>query len=284
MADGVYEGEVRAEGRDEIALLARTFNQMGRRIKEQIDALKRADALLIAQERLAAVGQLAAGIAHEVRNPLSAIKMNIQILSRKPTTAEADREYWEILIQEVNRLDRLVNDTLDYSQPAGLSRTWCDLRKILEESKEVVHQGGEPIRFVESHAMPLPRIYADERRIKQVLLNLLINACQALEGERRIGLFTDVVRREGREFVRVAIADAGSGILPEDLGRIFDPFFSRKAKGVGLGLAICKRIVEEHGGIIEARSGNGATDGLPEESVWVTVFRIWFPAAGGVGV
>ena len=279
MAEGIYEGEVRAEGHDEIALLARTFTQMGRRIKEQIDALKRADSLLIAQERLAAVGQLATGIAHEIRNPLSAIKMNAQILSRKAAPSEADREYWDILIKEINRLDRIVNDTLDYSQPAGLSRTWCDLRRLIEDSKGIVQQGAGPVRFLEEHAGKLPEIHADEARIKQVLLNLLINACQAMGGERRVGIFTQAVRRDGREFASVTIADAGEGITAEHLPRIFDPFFSTKAKGIGLGLAISKRIVEEHGGRIEVGSRVAAVNSV-SEGEWVTFFRILLPLEG----
>lgn len=275
---GVFDGEVKVEGKDEIALLAETFNQMIRRIKEQIAALKQADSMLIAQERLAAIGQLAAGIAHEIRNPLSAIKMNVQILARRSHARETDQEYWDILIKEVNRLDRIVNDTLEYTQPPALSRTWCDLHRIIEESKEIIRQSGEGISFEESYDWMIRELFVDESRIKQVLLNLLINAAQSMETHKRIGIATGLIRQDGGRWVRIAVSDMGRGIRPEHLDRIYDPFFSTKAKGIGLGLSISKRIVEEHGGRIEVVSRtagdppSGAGDG------WSTEFHVLLPA------
>jgi signal transduction histidine kinase len=278
---GVFDGEVKVEGKDEIALLAETFSQMIRRIKEQIAALKRADSMLIAQERLAAIGQLAAGIAHEIRNPLSAIKMNAQILARRSHAREADQEYWDILINEVNRLDRIVNDTLEYTQPPTLSKTWCDLHRIIEGSKEIVRQNGDGISFDERYDWTIPKLFVDEGRIKQVLLNLLINAAQSMETHKRIGIATALIRRDGERWVRIAVSDMGRGIRPEHLDRIYEPFFSTKAKGVGLGLSISKRIVEEHGGRIEVVSRtaghlpSGAGDG------WSTEFHVLLPAGEG---
>lgn len=277
MAEGVFEGEVKVEGKDEIALLAKTFNQMTRRIKEQITALKQADSMLISQERLAAIGQLAAGIAHEIRNPLSAIKMNVQILARKSDTGGADREYWDILIKEVNRLDRIVNDTLEYTQPPALSKTWCDLHGILEECKAIIRQG-EEIAFVERYDWDIPRLFVDEGRIRQVILNLLINACQSMGRVKRIGITTGQAKQDGRGCVLVSISDVGTGIRPEDLERIYDPFFSTKVKGIGLGLSISKRIVELHGGRIEVASVGSLEGGPPEGEGWSTEFTVFLPA------
>jgi signal transduction histidine kinase len=275
---GVFDGEVKVEGKDEIALLATTFNQMTQRIKEQIAALKQADSMLIAQERLAAIGQLAAGIAHEIRNPLSAIKMNVQILARKSDARGTDQEYWDILINEVNRLDRIVNDTLEYTQPPTLSKTWCDLHRIIEGSKEIIRQSGDEISFDESYDWTIPKLFVDESRIKQVLLNLLINAAQSMETHKRIGIATGLIRQDAERWVRIAVSDMGRGIRPEHLDRIYDPFFSTKAKGIGLGLSISKRIVEEHAGRIEVVSRtagdppSGAGDG------WSTRFHVLLPA------
>jgi signal transduction histidine kinase len=278
---GVFDGEVQVEGQDEIAMLAATFNQMTQRIKEQIAALKQADSMLIAQERLAAIGQLAAGIAHEIRNPLSAIKMNVQILARRSHARETDQEYWDILINEVNRLDRIVNDTLEYTQPPTLSKTWCDLHRIVEGSKEIIRRSDDEISFDESYDWSIPKLFVDEGRIKQVLLNLLINAAQSMEAHKRIGIATGLIRQNGAGWARIAVSDMGQGIRPEQLDRIFDPFFSTKTKGVGLGLSISKRIVEEHGGRIEVVSRTGGDPRSGAGDGWSTEFRVLLPAGEG---
>jgi signal transduction histidine kinase len=281
MGQGVFDGEVKVEGKDEIAMLAETFDQMIRRIKEQIASLRQANSMLIAQERLTAIGQLAAGIAHEIRNPLSAIKMNVQILARKSDAQGLDREYWDILIKEVNRLERIVNDTLEYTQPPALSKTWCDLHRIIESSKEIIRQNGDEISFDESYDWTIPKLFMDEGRIKQVLLNLLINAAQSMETHRRIGIATGLIRQDGGRWARIAVSDMGRGIRPEHLERIYDPFFSTKSKGIGLGLSISKRIVEEHGGRIEvvSRTAGDAPSGAGDG--WSTEFHILLPAGEG---
>lgn len=277
MADGIFEGTPKVEGRDEIAVLVDTFNQMAQRIKAQIEELKHAHEQILAQERLAAIGKIATGIAHEIRNPLSAIKMNVQILARKQPSHGNDREYWEILSKEVNRLDRIVNDTLAYSQRPVLSRTWCDLHGILEECKSLIGQTEADITFVEEYDWDVPRLCLDEGRIQQVILNLLINACQSMDGDKRIRLTTGQAKRGGQGYVRIAVADAGTGIRPEDREHIYEPFFSTKVRGIGLGLSISKRIVEEHGGWIEVTSRN---EGLATEdpgNAWTTQFSIFLP-------
>jgi len=276
VADGIFGEAVKVEGRDEIAVLADTFNRMSTKIEQQIAELKQADAMLIAQERLAAVGQITAGIAHEIRNALSAIKMNVQILSKKWNRTEDDREYWEILGKEVDRLNRIVNLALDYSHMPQLSRTWCDLPRMLSECQEIVQQGTGDVRFEERRSAEIPPIFLDEGRIKQVFLNVLLNACQSADSQERIGVWTALAVREGRSYVSVTIADRGAGIRQEHLPRVFDPFFSTKAKGTGLGLSISKRIVEEHGGRIEV-SSRAAEDGDGSREGWVTRVEILLP-------
>jgi len=280
LADGVFEGAPQVEGRDEIAVLVDTFNQMGRQIKVQIEELKQAHAQLVAQERLAAIGKIAAGIAHEIRNPLSAIKMNVRILARKQLhAASAEREYWEILDKEVGRLDRIVNDTLTYTQPPLLARTWCDLHGILAECKAIIRQTEPDAVFLEEYDRNLPRLYLDEGRIQQVVLNLLVNACQSMAATKRIGLGTGQVTCDGRAYARLVVADAGTGIPPENLERVYEPFFSTKTRGMGLGLSICRRLVEEHGGRIEVVSREAELGAGPLGGGWTTQFTIFLPMA-----
>ena len=280
MADGIFEGAPKVEGRDEIAVLVDTFNQMARQLKAQIEELKQAHAQLVAQERLAAIGKIAAGIAHEIRNPLSAIKMNVQILARKQQNrGPAEREYWEILSKEVSRLDRVVNDTLAYTQPPVLARTWCDVHGILAECKAMIRQTEPTVVFLEEYDRELPRLYLDEGRIQQVVLNLLINACQSMEKTKRIGLATGRVKRDGRMYARLVVADAGTGIPPENLERVYEPFFSTKTRGIGLGLSISRRLVEEHGGRIEVASREAGLAAEPRADGWTTQFTVFLPIA-----
>jgi signal transduction histidine kinase len=175
----------------------------------------------------------------------------------------------------VDRLDRIVNLTLDYSHLSQLSRTWCDLRGLLRECQEVVRHGMRDVRFEEAHADGIPPLFLDAGRIKQVFLNVLLNAYQSAEADKCIGVRTALVQRDGGRQVSVTIADRGRGIREEHLPRVFDPFFSTRAKGTGLGLAISRRIVEEHGGRIEIASRP------PEESAaapgWVTEVAVLLP-------
>lgn len=282
MSNGIFGGALEAEGKDEIALLIDTFNQMSQKLKHHIAELKRANKKIIAQERLAAIGQITTGIAHEIRNPLSAIKMNIQILSRKCELNENDLEYWDILIKEVNRLDRIVNEILDYSQKPELSKTWCDLHGIIKEAREVIIKSVDgKITFLENYDWNIPQIYVDANRIKQVLLNILINSCQSMGKNKLVGISTGLSNNNNSSFVKITISDKGKGIRKEHVEKIFDPFFSTKVKGIGLGLSISKRIVEEHGGKIEVESVTSKEKNINAVDEWSTKFNILIPMGDG---
>ena len=203
-------------------------------------------------ERLATVGQLAAGIAHEIRNPLASISGSVELLRTAPTATDDDRTLMTIVHREISRLNVLIGDLLDYANPRTMERIDIDLAGVIEETLQVA-RGDQAFASVEV-ASELERpltLDADPSKLRQVLWNLLRNAAES--GGTRVTV-TGV--RDARD-VTITIADDGPGIAPEHLARIFDPFYTTKSKGTGLGLAMCHAIIAEHGGRIDVESEPG---------------------------
>lgn len=228
------------------------------------------------KDRLAAIGEVAAGAAHEIRNPLFGISSVAQILMAEVKFDPAHQELLAAMQSEIKRLNTLVEDLLDYGRPAKLQRSPHHLEQIWEEILGLAREElAEAKLRVTLQASPgLPPILVDGNKIRQVFLNLLQNAIQATPPEGSIsvriqrgsqGTLPPSLQRslsarggEGSkdgEFLSVAVADSGVGIPPEDLERVFDLFFTTKSTGSGLGLAICRRIVEDHGGVLGVESG-----------------------------
>ncbi len=232
--------------------------------KELEEDLKRSD-------RVAMVGTLAAGLAHEIKNPLAGIKGAAQLLRRSVTQDSSLVEYTDIVIREVDRVNLLIEQLLDLSRPAKLNLGSLNIHELLDDvlllERETV-QG--PRVIVKKQFDPsLPAIRGDRAQLTQVFLNLVKNALQAMDGEGCLTITTRIetdfhIRQQGRErgkFIWVDIEDDGTGINDENLPHIFSPFFTTKNNGTGLGLAICYRIIKEHGGLIRVESSqeNGAT-------------------------
>ena len=265
VAAGDLDFQVPVGPRDEVGVLSETFNGMlvGLRSKRELEEkLQRA-------ERSAVVGRLASGIAHEIRNPLNFINLSIDHLREKfaPASGEAARaEYTRILgaiKDEIGRLNRMVSDFLSYGRPARLKLHEVSARAILEEVMGLVGTQAEQqhVRLTvweevepEREASDGDSLRADPEQLKTCFSNLTINAIQAMpEG----GALEIVIRPRGPE-VEVEFSDTGSGIAPEALGQIFEPYYSTKETGIGLGLPLTKKIIEEHGGRIAVRSEPGA--------------------------
>jgi len=231
--------------------------------KELEEDLKRAD-------RLALLGTLAAGLAHEIKNPLAGIKGAAQLLTRKVKDDAGLREYADIVVNEVNRVDVLIDQLLDLSRPSKIDLEPLNIHELLDQVLllEKEDAAGTGVEIRKNFDPSLPAIRGDRPRLMQVFLNLVKNAFQAMSGRGALTVTTRIetdfhIREQGRErgkFIRVDIEDNGPGIKDEDLPHIFSPFFSTKSGGTGLGLAICYRIINEHGGLIrvESRAGAGA--------------------------
>lgn len=210
-------------------------------------------------DRLAAIGEVAAGIAHELRTPLTSIRGFVQYLQGSTDPREW-QEYGDVIKREVDGLNRIVSELLDLVRPRPLRPESAQLERLVEETLVLAREssGESRIRFVLDFAADLPPVEIDRGQIKQVLLNVIINAIQAISGAGEIRI---VAARHGAEAVAVRVSDTGCGIAPADRERIFDPFFSTKPSGTGLGMAIARRIIEDHRGQIEVDSveGEGST-------------------------
>lgn len=208
--------------------------------------------------RLAALGQFAAAIAHDIRTPLTSIQLNVQMLRRKAQLPPDDMEHFDIALAELRRLEADVSQLLDFAKPVRLHAQPLDLREVIDDATRRMEPIYEEKRLhLRAEHGDVPPVLGDGERLRQVLTNLLDNAAQAsAAGEV-------VIRTRAADGGRVAleVADPGEGIPPDDLGRIFEPFYTTRADGTGLGLATCAKLVRAHGGEIHVRSapGEGAT-------------------------
>jgi signal transduction histidine kinase len=260
IAGGDYGRRIVVPSRDEIGDLAREFDAMGRAIEER-------ERRLIRSERLATVGRMAAQITHEIRNPLASLGLYVELLGDE---LRADDDEARRLVASIgNEIDRLSEITETYLRFVRLPRPKLEREDlgaiataVMEFARAELSKSGIALEL--SVAAGLPEVGADENQIRQALLNLVRNAREAMPSG---GTLRVEVAAGAPGQVRLAITDTGPGIAPEHLGKIFDPFFSTKEKGTGLGLALVQQIVAEHGGRIEVASPPGGgtqfTIGLP---------------------
>jgi signal transduction histidine kinase len=223
--------------------------------KEQRERYRR----MLRADRLATIGELAAGAAHEIRNPLTSIKSSLQYLESR-CREETEKKLLGVALRETDRIDETLAALLSFSRPSEIRKEPCDLVGLLEESVALVSlQARAKGVDVRTSIPPAPVVVeADGSQLKQVFLNVFLNAVQAMEGGGVLSV--EALRFEsGRPLIRVT--DTGPGIPEEALDKVFDPFFTTKKGGTGLGLSICYTIVKAHGGEIEVRSrlGEGTT-------------------------
>lgn len=219
------------------------------------------------RDRLAVLGQMAAGLAHEVKNPLGAIKGAAQLLgdSSEATLGESEREFVSIILEEVERLDRVVGSVLDYARPARGNVAEVDVRKILERTARMLDAESSGAELEVRVDADLPPLRIDAEQLRQVLINLVRNAVQAMGGQGRVVIGATIGDRGPSgglaSWVVITVRDEGPGIAPEVMKSLFVPFVTTKDRGTGLGLAISQRIVQEMKGRIEVSShlGRGTT-------------------------
>jgi two-component system sensor histidine kinase HydH len=203
-------------------------------------------------EKLAMVGNLAAGIAHEIRNPLSSIKGYVTYFGSLFADNSENRKAANLMAEEVDRVNRVISELLEFARPSDLSFKSIKVRDLINHSIRIVTHEAESIgiQITKNIASDLPRLLIDPDRLTQVLLNLYINAIQAMsEG----GNLLVQAEKKGPNLI-IDVSDTGTGIPVENLKQIFDPYFTTKNKGTGLGLAIAHKIVENHNGFIQVKS------------------------------
>ena len=260
---------------DEVGQLMESFNSMVERLNRaqaeleqyHFQQMERAD-------RLASVGEMSAGIAHEIKNPLAGISGAITILASDFPADDPRHEVIAKVLEQIARLDRVTNDLLYFGKPGEPVFTWVDVNELLKNTLFFVAQHPEArnVHQVQELTRNLPPVWVDEKQLQQVFFNVIINAIQAMKSGGTLFISTEQCEVNGQQVIHVIIGDSGPGILPEDLERIFTPFFTTKTQGTGLGLAICRQLVERQGGKIKVTSrlgeGTRVTIELP-----VTQFR-----------
>lgn len=213
---------------------------------------------MLRAEQLAAVGQLAASVAHEVRNPLTSVKMLVELATRPRDSKPLTPSDLQVIHREVTRLERTVQGFLNFARLPSPKRSACDLREVLHEALALVQAraGQQKVEIAIYNPQEPVSALVDREQLRTVLVNLCLNALDAMPHGGRLEIYLEQKERE----ISLAVADTGSGIAPEMMDRLFTPFASTKATGTGLGLSISRRIVEEHDGQLLAsnRSTGGA--------------------------
>lgn len=249
VARGDLERTVDSTGQDEAGRLARAFNQMTASLRRTLSELSQ-------REALAAVGEFAAGLAHEVRNPLTAIRVDLQMVQEQLPASSRERALQNRALEEIQRLDRTVSGALSVARSGRITLAPVDprapLRAAMRNAEPVFRARGASLELIESADSDV-RVNGDAAALQQLFLNLLLNAAQALnEGGR-----ATVSIREQNGLVVMSVNDDGPGIPEEVRARVFEPFFSTRPEGTGLGLAIARRIVTAHQGDIRIESVRG---------------------------
>jgi len=228
--------------------------------------LREAEAQVRRTERLAALGQLSAGLAHEIRNPLSTIKGSAEVLLKNvDSNGAVAHELAGFISSEVDLTNALVTRFLDFARPLSLRLEKTDITEVIDEAVAQVEKHTPPldVSIYKNYSPDIPPLPLDRQLIERVLYNLLLNAAQASPPQGSVTVKT----RQLGDTVEIGVIDRGSGIAPKDRESIFNPFFTTKSSGVGLGLAIVSKIVDEHGGEITVESEPGAG----------SVFRVFLP-------
>ena len=228
--------------------------------------LRQTFAQLLQTEKLASLGELSAGLVHEIRNPLAGIKGAVEIIADELAPDSPRREFAALAQREIDRLDKLVNEFLRFARPAQLAQTPSDLNEIVRSVVALLEQpaAAQNVIIRQEPATDLPLATVDAEQVRQVLLNLGLNALQAMPHG---GVVTFRTVRQA-DFLLVEVEDEGGGVAPAMAARIFDPFFTTKEKGVGLGLAVAYKIAAQHGGTLTFANG-------PHEAI----FQLRLPAA-----
>ena len=262
---GDYNQRVAVSGNDELAELSSTFNHMTVRLGQ----LHHLEAQLRRRDRLHALGEVAMGLAHEIRNPLGIIKTATQLLHRRADLGDNDKRHLEYVVSEVTRINDLITEFLDFAKPRAPVRCVQPARSLVEDILGFCKPELESHRVearIDDQA-PGATLYADARQLKQACLNLIINAIDAMPdgGHLTVGIAQE------DDYTVISITDTGEGIAPDMMERIFTPFVTTKASGTGLGLAKVFSIMDSHDGRIECVSDKGAG----------ATFNLYIPAHGG---
>ena len=275
IAQGELNQKVKIDFQDEIGQLAHSFNQMTenlkkanekliqwgktleKRVEERTKELREMQDSLIQSEKMASLGKMSAGVAHEINNPLTSILINTHLMLEKTEKNHLFHEYLSLIADETVRCTNIVKGLLEFSRQNPPQKVFTDINEIIKRTLQLLeHQAAfHNIRVIKKLDESLPQIKVDKDKIKQVFWNLMINAAEAMPHGGTLTLASQLSGDE--KYVEVVFTDTGVGIPQEYLNKLFDPFFTTKGGGTGLGLAVSYGIIEQHQGKIEVKSEPG---------------------------
>jgi len=266
MAGGDFSQMVPVQSTDEIGSLTQSFNRMAESLRERDELLKEQTRLqLTRSERLAAVGRLAAGVAHEINNPLTGVLTFAHMLLENAPENSEEKEDIQTIIDATIRCRDIVRGLLSFSRRNQPQKSLSDLNKLVREALNLTENQARinHVNIIEEMDLTLPHLVIDPNQIQEVAVNAILNAIDAMPDGGDLTVGTRLITEESTEWAELEVSDTGCGIPPEDLERVFDPFFTTKktGEGTGLGLAVSYGIVTEHGGRIDLASqvGQGTT-------------------------
>ncbi len=258
VTDGEYGTEVNMRNsNDEIGLLSQSFNEMSRKMAADIEQLRHLNEQLVRTEKLAAMGTLSAGVAHEINNPLASISSLIQMIQKNGELDKQSGEKLELIQTQIRRITQVTKDMMDFARVRPAARTEVNINKIIEKSLRLASfdKSFQKLTLEQNIDNEIGCVFADTDQLQQVFLNLFLNARDAMPDGGKLSITT----KQDSNTIKIEIIDTGSGIGKEDTEKIFDPFYTTKSpgSGTGLGLAVCYGIITAHHGTIEARSISG---------------------------
>jgi len=257
---------------DEIGNLAKSFNKMSRQLLLTRKKMEEANIKLIQAEKLASIGRISAGIAHEIRNPLTSVKLNIQKLMQSENLNDVEKEHLDISQEGIKYMEKSIKDLLDFTRASELNVDRFSVEQVLEESIKTLADSLELKKIVleKNYQDGMPQALVDGDKLRQVFLNVLRNAYEAVEEGGKITISLSLLKERSGKKIKVEIVDDGCGIPEKDRDIIFELFYTTKTTGIGLGLAIARKIIEQHDGSIN----------LKENMTQGTSFEIFIPVEG----
>ncbi len=263
ISKGDFSARIDIPAKDEIGELANSFNSMTTELLQTRERMEETNRRLVQAEKLASIGRLAATIAHEIRNPLTSVKLNIQKVEESEGLVDLEREHIGLSLEGIEQIEKFIKELLNFTRMSELNLEKFSLDQVMDESLKVLRDVfvKKKVALEKTYEKDLPAALVDGDKLRQVFLNILRNASEAVGSAGIIQVSIGKVADGGRPKIEVRISDNGPGIPEKDWDNIFEPFFTTKPSGFGLGLANARKIVEQHQGSIglTRKTGKGST-------------------------
>ncbi len=283
VAGGDLDSRLKLYTQDEIGALAQAFNAMTydlkkaknelldwghdleKKVQDEAEKIKEAHSQMIHSEKLASLGRMAAGVAHEINSPLTGIVTFGHLLREKFPSGSQELEDIDVIIEQANRCSAIIKGLLGFARASSAEKTSVNINDVMTSALNIVRNKADffDIQFITDFADHLPLLTADASQLQQVFLNMIMNAADAMEKVGTMKMVTRSIHEQGKHLVEIEFSDTGPGIRDEDIPKLFEPFFTTKpvGKGTGLGLAVSHGIIQEHGGeiLVKTQLGEGTS-------------------------